>query len=86
MNLALHLYDGTLSGDIDQVVLVTNDTDIAPALAMLKARCPHIVRGLVIPARKSAAHGRLERQANRALTDLADWTRHNITDGELRAS
>lgn len=86
VNLALNLYDDALSGDIDQVVLVTNDTDLAPALAMLKMRCPHIVRGLVIPTRKSAAHGRYERQSNTTLEKLADWTRHHITDEELRAS
>jgi 6-hydroxy-3-succinoylpyridine 3-monooxygenase len=44
VNLALHLYDDALSGDVDQVVLVTNDTDHTPALEMLQARCPHIVR------------------------------------------
>ncbi|WP_404943821.1 PIN domain-containing protein [Rhizobium ruizarguesonis] len=38
MNLALHLYDDAVSGDVDQVVLVTNDTDLTPALEMLQAR------------------------------------------------
>ncbi|TAY82614.1 NYN domain-containing protein, partial [Rhizobium ruizarguesonis] len=55
VNLALHLYDDAVSGDVDQVVLVTNDTDLTPALEMLQARCPHIVRGLVIPTRGEIA-------------------------------
>ncbi|TAZ03486.1 NYN domain-containing protein, partial [Rhizobium ruizarguesonis] len=38
VNLALHLYDDAVSGDVDQVVLVTNDTDLTPALEMLQAR------------------------------------------------
>lgn len=38
VNLALHLFDDALSGDIDQAVVVTNDTDIAPALEFVKRR------------------------------------------------
>ncbi|MDQ0562377.1 hypothetical protein QO004_004182 [Rhizobium mesoamericanum] len=69
--LALHLYDDALNGEVDQVVLVTNDTDLAPTLEMLKVRCPHIVRGLVIPTRKVGAGGDLEREANVSLAQLA---------------
>jgi 6-hydroxy-3-succinoylpyridine 3-monooxygenase len=86
VNLALHLYDDTLSGEVDQVVLVTNDTDLTPALEMLKARCPHIVRGLVIPTRKVGAGGDLEREANVSLAKLAHWVRRHISEDELRAS
>ncbi|WP_237358674.1 antitoxin Xre/MbcA/ParS toxin-binding domain-containing protein [Rhizobium etli] len=86
VNLALHLYDDALSGDIDQVVLVTNDTDLTPALQMLQARCPHIVRGLVIPTRKVGAGGDLEREANVSLAKLAHWVRRHISDDELRTS
>ncbi|WP_246662461.1 antitoxin Xre/MbcA/ParS toxin-binding domain-containing protein [Rhizobium sp. P44RR-XXIV] len=86
VNLALHLYDDALSGDIDQVVLVTNDTDLVPALEMLQARCPHIVRGLVIPTRKVGAGGDLEREANVSLAKLAHWVRRHISDDELRTS
>jgi 6-hydroxy-3-succinoylpyridine 3-monooxygenase len=86
VNLALHLYDDALSGDVDQVVLVTNDTDLTPALEMLRARCPHIVRGLVIPTRKVGAGGDLEREANVSLGKLAHWVRRHITDDELRTS
>lgn len=86
VNLALQLYDDALSGEVDQVVLVTNDTDLAPALQMLKARCPHIVRGLVIPTRKVGAGGDLEREANASLAKLAHWVRRHISEDELRAS
>ncbi|WP_210334325.1 NYN domain-containing protein [Rhizobium sp. RHZ02] len=86
VNLALHLYDDALSGEVDQVVLVTNDTDLAPALEMLQARCPHIVRGLVIPTRKVGAGGDLEREANVSLAKLAHWVRRHISEDELRAS
>lgn len=48
VNLALQIYDDALQGDLDQVVLVTNDTDLVPAFKMLQMRCPDVVRGLVI--------------------------------------
>nr|WP_281419724.1 antitoxin Xre/MbcA/ParS toxin-binding domain-containing protein [Rhizobium sp. RHZ01] len=86
MNLALHLYDDARSGEVDQVVLVTNDTDLAPALEMLQARCPHIVRGLVIPTRKVGLGGDLEREANVSLAKLAHRVRRHISEDELRAS
>ncbi|WP_374109219.1 NYN domain-containing protein [Rhizobium sp. B21/90] len=86
VNLALQLYDDALSGEIDQVVLVTNDTDLAPALEMLKQRCPHIVRGLVVPTRKVGEGGHLEREANVSLAKLAHWVRRHISEDELRAS
>ncbi|MFN7089994.1 MAG: antitoxin Xre/MbcA/ParS toxin-binding domain-containing protein [Allorhizobium sp.] len=86
MNLALHLYDDALSGEVDQVVLVTNDIDLVPALEMLQSRCPHIVRGLVIPTRKVGAGGGIEREANVSLAKLAHWVRRHISDEELRPS
>jgi uncharacterized LabA/DUF88 family protein len=86
VNLALQVYDDALSGDIDHVVLVTNDTDLAPALDILKKRCPHIVRGVVIPTRKSENDNQNERQANASLTNLADWVRTYISQDELAVS
>lgn len=86
VNLALQIYDDALQGDIDQVVLVTNDTDLVPALAMLKKQCPNIVRGLVIPTRKTGANNDIERTANQSLTDLAHWVRKSISSDELNAS
>lgn len=86
VNLALQMYDDALGGEIDQIVLVTNDTDLVPALDMLKARCPDIVRGLVIPTRKVGGGNDLEREANTSLAKLAHWVRRHIADDELRAS
>ncbi|WP_244293951.1 NYN domain-containing protein [Pannonibacter carbonis] len=86
VNIALQLYDDALNGEIDQVVLVTNDTDLSPALEMLKTRCPDVVRGLVIPTRKQGAEGKVEREANASLTKHASWVRRHILADELRAS
>lgn len=86
VNLALQIYDDALQGDLDQVVLVTNDTDLVPAFEMLEARCPHIVRGLVVPTRKTGLDKSVEREANTSLANLAHWVRKNISDVELQAS
>ncbi|MGI2036200.1 NYN domain-containing protein [Rhizobium panacihumi] len=86
VSLALQLYDDAIRGEVDQVVLVTNDTDLTPAFEMLAARCPHIVRGLVIPTRKIGDGGEVEREANVSLANHAHWVRRHISEDELRAS
>lgn len=84
VNLALHLYDDAMQGEVDHVVLVTNDTDLVPAFEMLKARCPNVIRGLVVPTRMQGPNSTTERPINASLSALANWTRSHITTDELR--
>ena len=86
VNMALHAYDDALSGEIDQVVIVTNDTDLTLALEMIRKRCPNVVVGLVIPAKPSPLFGGRARKANAALCQHAHWVRDHITEAELAAS
>lgn len=79
VNLALHAYHDAVSGAVDQVVIVTNDTDIAPALKMIRAHS-RVFIGLVVP---TTDH---QRKPNAALSELAHWTRTHITMAELAAS
>lgn len=79
VNLALHAYHDAISGDVDQVVIATNDTDLAPALAMIR-NTTNVRIGLVIPS--TSAH----RQPNTELVNLAHWTRTRIATEELEAS
>lgn len=72
---------------------MTNDTDIAPALELIKKKRPELVIGLVIPTRldirKEDDAGYVsdkERQANADLRKLANWTRTYIRAEELAAS
>ena len=76
--LALHAYSDVTKGEVDQVVLVTNDTDHVPTLKMLRDHTTAVV-GLVVPIPK---HG--VRRPNKSLTELAHWTRNCITEGELK--
>lgn len=79
VNLALHAYHDALSGEVDQVIFVTNDTDIAPAMQMVRHHSDAIV-GLVIPTTDHV------RNPNGELAELAHWVRSHITVAELEAS
>lgn len=79
VNLALQAYHDASTGAVDQLVVVTNDTDIAPALAMIRQHTSAII-GLVIPTRDH------QRVPNTDLARLAHWVRTHVTADELRGS
>lgn len=79
VSLALHAYSDAVRNEIDHAVIVTNDTDLVPALQLIK-RDTSVAIGLVIPTRQQA------RPANADLTRLSDWVRTHVTDHELEAS
>ena len=79
VNLALHAVKDALVGDIEHIVIVTNDTDIAPALEMIRAHTKAVI-GLVIP---TTDH---ERVPNADLVKYAHWVRTHITEAELKAA
>lgn len=79
VNLALHLLKDALVGGVEQVVVVTNDTDIEPALRMVRELTNAVV-GLVIP---TTDHNRLP---NGELVAQAHWVRRHITFDELKQS
>lgn len=79
VNLALHAVTDVLLGGMEQVVIVTNDTDIAPAVEMLKRHTKAVV-GVVVPTTDR------ERPPNKDLVVLADWVRTHITLAELQAA
>jgi len=82
VSLALHLYRDAVRGACDQMVLCSNDSDLEPALAMIRADFPDVRIGLILPrsaqnigARRS---GSLERHAH--------WTRESVRAEDLAAS
>ena len=79
VSLALHAFKDALLDGIEQIVIVTNDTDIVPALEMIRAHTTAVI-GLVVPTTDK------ERMANTDLEKLAHWTRHTIHVLELQAS
>lgn len=89
VNVALEaVYDAITDLSIEQVVFVTNDTDIVPALEKIKHHNtlkvrPPVKIGLIIPRRSDNDEFR---QANKSLSALADWTIKYIFEEELVAS
>ena len=79
VNLARHLYSDAISKSIDHAIVVTNDTDIAPALKMVTEHTA-VTIGLVVPSKES------QRNANIDLSKYAKWVRSHLVDGELRLS
>ena len=79
VQLALQAYHDALTGEVDQVVIASNDTDLAPALRMIRENT-NVVVGLVIP---TCDH---RRQPNTDLRTLSHWTRSHITEQELAAA
>lgn len=78
VNLALHAFREAVMGEVDHLVIVTNDTDIEPALAMIREHTGATI-GLVIPTTGA-------REANTSLAKYAHWVRKRIGEDELRAS
>jgi 6-hydroxy-3-succinoylpyridine 3-monooxygenase len=79
VNLSVHAVVDALKGGIEHVVIVTNDTDIEPALKMIREHTQAAV-GLIIP---TTDH---QRQPNTSLAQHAHWVRTHITVEELHAS
>lgn len=78
VNLALQAYHDAITGQIDHAVIVTNDTDIAPALEMIRTHTQVLI-GVVVPTTDHT------RPPNTDLVKLAHWKRQHISASELGA-
>lgn len=84
VNIALHLYRDAVQGQVDQVVVCSNDSDLEAPLRLIRTDTPQVKIGLVMPLREPAlADGKVP---NKRLTALAHWVRHHIRDEELASS
>jgi uncharacterized LabA/DUF88 family protein len=80
VKLALHVYRDASESNCEQVVLCSNDSDLAPALEFIRVDYPAVRIGLVLPRPPQ-----LLARKSRTLQDLAHWTRDHILDAELAA-
>lgn len=87
VNLALAAYRDAARG-VEQVVFVTNDSDIVPAAQAIREDFPHVRIGVIFPIanrqRVGTPGGR--RPPCGDLLKIADWTRRHVNDEELAAS
>lgn len=65
---------------VDQIVLVSGDTDMTPALEALREDFPALKIGVILPHRRG-----LEGRVAGSLKKNADWMRHSISEAELAA-
>lgn len=84
VNLALAMYRDACSGEFEQLVVVSNDSDVAPALKAIRSDFPALALGVVTPKHPPDSD-RTHRNTLSSLSDLADWTRHYLRDEELAA-
>jgi 6-hydroxy-3-succinoylpyridine 3-monooxygenase len=84
VHLALQAYHDAITHEVDHVVIVSNDTDIAPALEMIRRHTKAYI-GLVVPSLGNQTHAPT-RWVNQELRDLAHWTRSHILPSELAES
>jgi len=78
--IAVHLLCDVMDNACDQVIIFSNDSDLAPALSAVKVRRPDFKIGVVAPIRGEG------RQPSADLKRIADWTRDGIKDNELASS
>lgn len=81
VNIALQAYRDASFSRAEQIVFVTNDTDIAPAINAIKCDFPEIIIGLILPLRENK-----KRPANAQLSKNVHWTRKYLLNTELAAA
>lgn len=83
VNIALEAYRDVAKGNAEQLIFVSNDTDLAPALAAIREDFGDDIKlGVIIPVRQ-LTRASARRPVNQQLSQYADWTRKYITDNEL---
>lgn len=87
VNVALQMYRTALienqkksddDSKIKQILLISGDTDMTPALKLIREDCPSMQIGLIFPQREN-----LKRTPPGSLIQLADWSRKVVRETEL---
>jgi uncharacterized LabA/DUF88 family protein len=84
VNIAMHMYRDVVRNECDQIVLVSNDSDIVPSLEFIRKDYSEVVIGSIMPRRK-VKQGK-NRVSNKEISDLSNWTRQYVLDSELENS
>ncbi|SMM98371.1 hypothetical protein SPONN_2283 [uncultured Candidatus Thioglobus sp.] len=78
VDLALSAYRDVSLNKAEQIVFVSNDSDIEPSLRYIKDDFPNKVIGVIIPKRKNS-----KRAMGNSLVQFSNWSRSYISDNEL---
>lgn len=81
VNIALHMYRDVAQKKVEQVILVSNDTDLYPALQSIMKDFPKIRVGSIMPILKQ--EGSITRPASKDIQKYSHWTRRYINKQEI---
>jgi len=82
VNLALCMYRDAVRGRYDRIILVSNDSDVEPALEAIRQDFPNIMIGVVTPVHPPES-GIMHRSVSGSLLKAADWVEKYLTDDQL---
>lgn len=85
VDIALHFYRDAVKRVADLLVICSNDTDMVPAMEMVRADCPAQKIALVAPLPMPSATAPVRHVAS-SLEVHAAWTRRYLRDEELLAA
>ena len=83
VNMALHLYRDAARHSAQCFVVCSNDSDVEPAMKLVRHDFPDLQLGLVVPLLAQVESSRF---ANKRLTQQAHWVRHTVRADELDRS
>lgn len=85
VSLAVSMYADARSDGVDQVILVSNDSDMVPALRAIRRDTATKI-GVVLPIRQAAQDQLVGRRPSASLGTHAHWVRGHILETELAAA
>ncbi|UPG90025.1 NYN domain-containing protein [Luteibacter aegosomaticola] len=85
VSIALAMYHDARCGLIDQAVLISNDSDMVPALKRMREETA-VKIGVVLPLRIDGRSQSNGRRPSAGLASQADWIRSHVHSWELSAS
>jgi len=78
VNIAIHMLADATDGLCEQQVLVSNDSDYAMLIQMLKQRHPGITQGVIAPLLPIGNNGTRSREPSKDVMKHSDWNRYPI--------
>ena len=86
VNLAICMYRDACKNLYDRIILVSNDSDAAPALEAIRQDFPHIMIGVIMPIHAPEPGATVHRRASGSLDNLSHWTIAHLSDEQLSQS
>jgi len=83
VNIAMAMYRDACKGLVDQLILVSNDSDAQPVLEAISEDFPQLRLGLIMPL-AFPEDGKKSRPPSNGLARLSHWNRTYIRDEELK--